>query len=202
MPRISDTRDQIMDRAAHLLMSRGFNGFSYRDIASHLGVKNAAVHYHFPSKADLALALIDQYRSILRKSTAEFMAYGGSAAEQMKGFLSFTRHQCEAGRCICPFGAFSIDYKELPEKVREATVDFMDESLGWLTRVLDVGREQETFNFEGDAQSRALSIMAALQGARQMARIHGMEILEDVIRQTRQGPGLDHLKKFVRISYL
>ena len=100
MGRISDTREQIMDRAGHLLMSRGFNGFSYRDISSHLGIKNAAVHYHFRSKADLALALVDQYRQILRKGTAEFMAYGGRAAEQMEGFFAFTRHQCKEGRCI------------------------------------------------------------------------------------------------------
>jgi len=74
MARISDTREQIMDRAAQLLMSRGFNGFSYRDISTHLGVKNAAVHYHFPAKADLAIALIDEYRKTLRSRTSEFMA--------------------------------------------------------------------------------------------------------------------------------
>ena len=82
MARISNTRDQIMDRAAELLMSRGFNGFSYRDISSHLGVKNAAVHYHFPAKTDLALALIDEYRKTLRRNTSEFMAYGGSALDR------------------------------------------------------------------------------------------------------------------------
>ena len=60
MARLSDTREQIMDRAADLLMSHGFNGFSYSDISSYLGVKNAAVHYHFPAKTDLALALIDE----------------------------------------------------------------------------------------------------------------------------------------------
>ena len=65
MVRLIDTRDQIMDRAAHLLMSRGFNGFSYRDISAHLGVKNAAIHYHFPAKKDLALALVDEYRKEL-----------------------------------------------------------------------------------------------------------------------------------------
>ena len=79
----NDTRGQIMDRAAQLLMSRGYKGFSYRDISSHLGVKNAAVHYHFPAKTDLALALVDEYRQTLRKGTAEFMAYGGSALKQM-----------------------------------------------------------------------------------------------------------------------
>jgi TetR/AcrR family transcriptional repressor of nem operon len=190
MARISDTREQIMDRAAHLLMSRGFNGFSYRDISSHLGVKNAAVHYHFPAKADLALALVEEYRKILRKGTAEFMAYGGSALEQMEGFFAFTAHQCRAGRCICPFGAFSIDYSELPENVRKATADFMDESIKWLTKVLEVGREQEEFDFTGEAGPRALLILAGLQGARQMARMHGMEILEDVVQQTRQDLGL------------
>ena len=45
-----DTREQIVDTALQLLMQRGVNGFSYRDISEPLGIKNAAVHYHFPSK--------------------------------------------------------------------------------------------------------------------------------------------------------
>ena len=89
MTQITDTREQIMDRAAQLLMSRGYKGFSYRDISSHLGVKNAAVHYHFPAKADLALALVNEYRQALRKGTSEFMAYGGPALAQLQGFFCF-----------------------------------------------------------------------------------------------------------------
>jgi TetR/AcrR family transcriptional repressor of nem operon len=191
MTRISDTREQIMDRAAQLLMSRGFNGFSYRDISSHLGVKNAAVHYHFPAKTDLALALVDGYRQMLRSGTAEFMAYGGSALPQIEGFFAYTTKQCHLGRCICPFGAFSIDYNELPEDVRKATADFMDESIKWLTQVLEVGRAQKEFSFSGDARPKAISILAGLQGARQMARINGFEILDAVVKQVRQDLGID-----------
>ncbi len=186
----TNTREQIMDRAAQLLMSRGFNGFSYSDISSHLGVKNAAVHYHFPAKADLALALVDEYRQTLRNRTSEFMAYGGSALEQMEGFFAFTAGQCAMGRSICPFGAFSIDYSELPENVRQATASFMDETVKWLTQVLETGREQEEFSFSGDAGPKALSILAGLQGARQMARINGIEILDDVVKQVRQDLGI------------
>ena len=185
MIRISDTRNQIMDRAAQLLTSRGFNGFSYRDISLHLGVKNAAIHYHFPAKADLALALVDEYRQTLRKRTSEFMAYGGSALQQMEGLFIFTSRQCELGHCICPFGAFSIDYAELPEAVRQATASFMDDSINWLTQVLEIGRKQDEFEFEGNSRSKAISILAALQGARQMARIHDVELLNDVIGQIR-----------------
>lgn len=183
MARLSDTREQIMDRAAQLLTTRGFNGFSYRDISTHLGVKNAAVHYHFPSKADLALALVDEYHETLRKNTSEFMAYGGSALQQMEGFFAFTSRQCRAGRCICPFGAFSVDYSELPDEVKKATSKFLEDSIKWLTRVLELGREQDEFSFVGDPKAKALEIMAALQGARQMARVHEMDILDQVIAQ-------------------
>jgi TetR/AcrR family transcriptional repressor of nem operon len=186
MIRMTDTREQIMDRAAQLLMSHGYNGFSYRDISSHLGVKNAAVHYHFPAKADLAVALVEEYRQLLRSGTSEFMAYGGSALEQIEGFFAITSKQCHIGRCICPIGAFSIDYMELPEEVRQVTSSFMDETLKWLTQVLEVGREQNEFSFNGEARPRALLVLAGLQGARQMARINGIEILNDVVTQIRQ----------------
>jgi TetR/AcrR family transcriptional repressor of nem operon len=190
MTHLTDTREQIMDRAAQLLMSRGFDGFSYRDISSHLGVKNAAVHYHFPAKADLAMALIDEYRQTLRQQTAEFMAYGGPALPQMEGLFAFTSHQCAKGRCICPFGAFSIDFNELPEDIRKATTTFMGETIKWLTQVLEVGRQQEEFSFNGDARAKALLILAGLQGARQMARIHGIDILDSVITQIRNDLGI------------
>ncbi len=191
MARISDTREQIMDRAAQLLMSRGYNGFSYRDISSHLGVKNAAVHYHFPVKADLAVALVEEYRQLLRSRTSEFVAYGGSALEQIEGFFAITANQCHLGRSICPIGAFSIDYSELPEEVHKVTSSFLDETLKWLTQVLEVGREQNEFRFSGDSRPRAISIIASLQGVRQMARINGIELLNDVVAQIRQDLGIN-----------
>ncbi len=190
MARLGDTREQIMDRAADLLMSRGFNGFSYSDISSYLGVKNAAVHYHFPAKTDLALALIDEYRKVLRRGTAEFMAYGGSALAQLEGFFAFTAQQCQLGRCICPFGAFSVDYSELPVELQKATRSFMEESMRWLTKVMEVGRQSGEFGFDGDARARALVVMSTLQGARQLARIHEVEILDQVINRIRQDFGI------------
>lgn len=186
MIRMTDTREQIMDRAAQLLMSRGFNGFSYSDISSHLGVKNAAVHYHFPAKADLAVALVDEYRQLLRSRTSEFMAYGGSAAQQLQGFFKITTRQCNTGRSICPLGAFAIDFNELPEEVRQVIASFMDETIKWLTQVLEVGREQNEFRFSGEAKPKALNILASLQGARQMARVNGIELLDAVVKQIHQ----------------
>ena len=190
MGRLIDTRDQIMEKASELLTQHGFNGFSYRDISTHLGVKNAAIHYHFPTKTDLALALVDEFQQTLRNQTSAFMAYGGPATPQMQGLFMFTESQFCMGRCICPFGALSIDYNDLPEKVQHATERFMSDSVKWLTTVLETGLEQDEFSFKGTADQKAISILAALQGARQMARIQGTDILKGVIEQIRVEIGM------------
>ncbi|NIP17847.1 MAG: TetR family transcriptional regulator [Xanthomonadales bacterium] len=190
MARLSDTRNRIIDKAADLLMRHGYNGFSYRDISTHLGVKNAAVHYHFPSKSDLGLALVREYQQVLRDQTSEFMAYGGDALPQLEGLFRFTEQQFCNGRCICPLGAFAVDFTDLPDEVRAATEQFMSDSVNWLTKVLETGRDQGEFNFEGDAGAKALSILAGLSGARQMARIHGPDVLGRIIDQTRIDLGL------------
>jgi TetR/AcrR family transcriptional repressor of nem operon len=190
MAQISNTRDQIIDKAFQLMLQRGLNGFSYRDISEPLGVKNAAIHYHFPNKMDLIKALIDENHQVLRRSTSEFMAYGGPARPQLEGLFAFTMNQCQCGRPICMVGALAIDYDELSDDIKEANNRFMKDSVNWLTRVMDAGRKQDEFHFEGDSMSKAVSILAMIQGARQLARVHGLDYLEKIFEQIRTDLGI------------
>jgi TetR/AcrR family transcriptional repressor of nem operon len=185
MAQTSNTRERIIDKAFELMLQRGMNGFSYRDISEPLGMKNAAIHYHFPSKSDLIKALIHDNHQTLRESTAEFMAYGGKARSQLEGLFAFTRHQCECGRPICMVGALAIDYDELEDDIKSANDFFMKDSLKWLTKVMEVGREQGEFSFRGEPRAKAMSILALIQGARQMARIHGADYLDVIFEQIR-----------------
>ena len=43
----------MLDAAERLVQVRGFNGFSYADIAAELQITEASLHYHFATKADL-----------------------------------------------------------------------------------------------------------------------------------------------------
>ena len=191
MTQISSTRDQIIDKAFQLMLQRGLNGFSYRDISEPMGVKNAAIHYHFPNKMDLIKALIDENHQVLRRSTSEFMAYGGPAMPQLEGLFAFTMNQCQCGRPICMVGALAIDYDELNDDIKNANDKFMKDSVNWLTKVMDIGREQEEFHFNGDPMSKAVSILAMIQGARQMARVHGLDYLERIFDQIRIDLGIN-----------
>ncbi|MGE5775442.1 MAG: TetR/AcrR family transcriptional regulator, partial [Chloroflexota bacterium] len=62
MIRNTNTKRAIMDLAEAFIQDKGFNGFSYAHISTELGVKNAAIHYHFPSKEALVCAVIQRYR--------------------------------------------------------------------------------------------------------------------------------------------
>ena len=190
MTALSNTREQILDTAFDLLLQRGVNGFSYRDISEPLGVKNAAIHYHFPSKINLIKALIEESHQRLRRKTSEFMAYGGPARPQLEGMFQLTMAQWESGRPVCVVGALSVDYEELNGSAKGALDRFMQDTVAWLTRVLETGREQGEFRFDGGAFGKAVSILAMIQGARQLARIHGTKMLECTFNQIRTDLGV------------
>jgi hypothetical protein len=113
------------------------------------------------------------------------MAYGGEARTQLEGLFAFTMNQCKCGRPICMVGALAVDYDELSDELKTANDEFVKDSVAWLTRVMEVGRAQEEFQFGGDPMSKAVSILAMIQGARQMARVHGLEYLEQIFQQIR-----------------
>jgi len=191
MATASNTREQIIDQAFQLMLQRGLNGFSYRDISEPLGVKNAAIHYHFPNKMDLIAALIDENHQVLKKATSEFMAYGGPARPQLEGLFAFTTNQCQCGRPICMIGVLAVDYEDLSDDIKDANDRFIKDSVKWLSKVLETGREREEFTFEGCAERKALAILATIQGARQMARVHGgLDILESMFEQIRIDLGI------------
>lgn len=186
-----DTRSRIIDRASELMMQHGFDGFSYRDISTDLGMKNAAVHYHFPSKIDLVKALIEDQHEALRRKTSEFMAYGGSARDQLEGLFCFTMDQCRRGKPVCMVGALAVNYDEFPDDVKQANDQFMRDTRDWMTRVLEVGREQGEFEFRGSPESKAIGILAATQGGRQLFRVYGKPYLEQLFGQIRSELGID-----------
>ncbi|HKI87734.1 MAG TPA: TetR/AcrR family transcriptional regulator, partial [Draconibacterium sp.] len=55
---MSVTREKILELGENLIRTRGYNAFSYQDISSELGIKNAAIHYYFPSKKNLGTSIV------------------------------------------------------------------------------------------------------------------------------------------------
>jgi AcrR family transcriptional regulator len=59
----TDTRARIQQIAVELFTEHGYEGTSLREIAEHLGVTKAALYYHFKSKEDIILSLVEDYKA-------------------------------------------------------------------------------------------------------------------------------------------
>ena len=62
--------EQVLDLAQSLIQLRGYNAMSYRNLADEIGVKTASIHYYFPTKEDLGLALLKRYRLAFKNALA------------------------------------------------------------------------------------------------------------------------------------
>src|SRR6188508_3818527 len=85
-PPSPDTAQRILDIAERLVQTRGFNGFSYADIAEALEVTKASLHYHFPAKADLGRRLIERYEQTFLAVLKGIDATGAALREKLKRY--------------------------------------------------------------------------------------------------------------------
>ena len=172
MPRGSHstgTASQILDAAERLVQDRGFNGFSYADVARELGLTKAALHYHFASKADLGDALIDRYAARFLEALARVENERRDAVDKLRAYAQLYADVFRDDRmCLC--GMLAADYTTLPDPMRERVVRFFDDNEVWLARVLEAGRTAGTIRFTGPAPSVARTLIGGLEGAMLVAR--------------------------------
>ena len=168
------------------MLDRGFNGFSYADISSALGVKNAAIHYYFPTKSDLGVAVIQRAKERFTDWTRGERMATRSAAEKLEAFFRLYLKFMEAGQQVCLGGALETDFKTLPAEMQVETQKFAFTFLVWMEGVLKEGREKRIFSFPGEAKDQAILILSSLQGALQMTRAAGPSCLHSAMAQIRR----------------
>ena len=89
------TAIRILDVAERLVQVRGFNGFSYANIAAELQITKAALHYHFASKAELGEALIERYSTRFAEALVDVEAKYAEAPLRLRGFAWSLRRSIE-----------------------------------------------------------------------------------------------------------
>lgn len=166
------TADRILDIAEELVQVRGFNAFSYADVAEALGLQKASLHHHFATKAALGLALVDRYRRSFLAALRGIEAATADPQERLQRYVELYRAVLREGRmCLC--GMLATDVETLPVAMRAGITEFFAENEIWLTRVLEEGRSSGALGFSGTAASRAALAVSSLEGAMLVARASG-----------------------------
>ncbi len=160
---------RILDNAARLVQTRGFNGFSYADIAAELKVSKASLHYHFPSKAELGRRLIERYESTFVDAFDAIDRHAADEFDKLRRYAGiYAAALGEQRMCLC--GMLAAEHGTLPEPMREVLQHYFDVNERWLAAVLEAGRAAGTLHFEGEAREVAGMLLGALEGALMLAR--------------------------------
>ena len=174
MGNLSDTAQDILRCARSLIIAGGYNGFSYADFSQVVGIRNASIHHHFPSKSDLVRTLVAQYRDEAQAGIAALERNVSEPGERLRAYAGYWEAcitDATAPFCVCALLASQIPV--LPEEVAlEVRAHFRALS-AWLASVLERGAKEGRFQLKGTAKSEAEVFMATVHGGMLSARAYG-----------------------------
>jgi TetR/AcrR family transcriptional repressor of nem operon len=168
----TDTPQRILDIAERLVQTRGYNGFSYADIAEAMKVTKASLHYHFPSKAEMGARLIERYEANFLAALEGIDAEGKDARDKLRRYAAIYESVMRDNRmCLC--GMLAAEFGTLPKAMRDDMRHFFDENERWLVSVLQQGKREKSLKFPGSAAEAAQTLIGALEGGMMIARTYG-----------------------------
>ncbi len=167
----ASTREHILDVAQELAQARGFHAFSYRDIAVKVGIRAPSIHYYFPSKDDLGVALIDRYRERFGRERA-LVVKAGSAKKRLERYAQLFKQTLLDGGKMCLCGMLAAEISSLPKPMQVGVQGFFAENEAWLAALLELGKVDQSLKaVTGGYARHAASVLATLEGALLAARV-------------------------------
>ena len=167
---MSVRREEITRLATQAAQRDGLRSVSFRQLADEIGIKSASVHYHFPTKPDLAQALVDEYTENFTERLAEIERRSESLVEQLDAltevFDSVIRDQ---NLCLC--GMLAAELTTLNAETRQALQKFFALLEAWVERAFTRYPQELALNLPPDQLARIF--VSGLEGAMLLDRIEG-----------------------------
>ena len=175
------TKDQqILDVAERMARTGGYNSFSFREIAKDVGIKSASVHYHFPGKEELGVA-------VARRYTDRFLAALGDPDDPaltpealMRRYVDTYRKSLIDDGLMCLCGIFGAEIAHLPRSVAGEAKHFFERNIEWLMTVYE---RAGGIKVRSNRQAAAMRLLATLEGAMILARsLDDTSVFDEVTR--------------------
>ena len=169
----TETAERILDLAERLIQTRGYNGFSYADIAQDLGIRKASLHHHFPTKSDLGRRLLERYHDRFLGALAGIDARVKKPRARLQAYAGLYEGVLRDGERMCLCGMLAADFTTLPKAIREEVRRFFDVNEAWLAGVLADGRRDRSLKVSGPVDAEARVLLDGFEGAMLVARTYG-----------------------------
>ena len=169
-----DTAIRIRETAHDLIAERGYFGFSYADIAEAVGIRKASIHHHFPSKVDLVVATLKEYRTKLVEAAGGLDHNVADPLQRMKLYVQYWAECVRSNnRPICIAALLSAELPALPEEIQVEVQLHFKYLVSWVKATLKEGASRGNIRLEHSAEVEAQSFVALMHGAMISARALG-----------------------------
>ena len=165
-----DTRTSLLNSAERAVRERGYQGFSYADLSREIGIRKASIHYHFPSKADLGVALAERYNHTFFGLLSEITETKITAGDQLHAYLHLYRNALKNGEQVCLCVALSAGRAHLSSEILAQLDTFHRHSLAWLEQIFETAENDGSILHLTNAKSEASAALALVEGAQLLAR--------------------------------
>lgn len=163
----SDTRSKLLQKAAALSQTVGYDALSLQELANELGIRKASIFHYFSSKDELACAVIESDMKLFAdwQETVEHL----SPTERLTRYFDHYRNMISHGH-VCPGGAFAVSWPLLQGRVKDSLVLMHKQHIGFLDELIRDGIKNSSFKPVAISSDIVKSIPDMLQGAMQVGR--------------------------------
>jgi TetR/AcrR family transcriptional regulator, transcriptional repressor for nem operon len=169
------TRNKLLKAAFEEIYRRGFQAARLDTILTKAGVTKGALYHHFPDKASLGYAVVDEVvRSFLlqRWSVGALAQFKGDPVSALQRILrhrsaGLTDREVELG---CPLNNLGQEMSPLDERFRRRVARTFDTWTDAFAQALRRGQVEGTVRRGVDARKAAGFIVAAIEGSFGLAK--------------------------------
>jgi TetR/AcrR family transcriptional regulator, transcriptional repressor for nem operon len=167
------TRDKLLKAAFEEIYRRGFQAASLDTILAKAGVTKGALYHHFPDKAALGYAVVDEVvKGLLLERWGVLAPSSGDPVTALQQVLRgraarLTTREVELG---CPLNNLAQEMSPLDQRFRRgvnATFDIWTEAVA---KDLERGQAEGTVRTDVDARQIAGFVVASIEGSFGLAK--------------------------------
>ena len=173
---MSKSKDKILESAKKLFHLKGFQQTSVDEILSDSGVTKSNFYYHFKSKEELGLDILD--RRIKQYEIEVLSATLGNKLEspssRLDKFYKKVKTFHTALGCVkgCPFGNLAIEMSGVNENFRIRLSSFFSRWEKSIQECIEEGIDRGEFRSDLSPTILAQLILSHLEGAVMMVKTH------------------------------
>ena len=172
IPAAKDTRTAILDAALDMVQRQSISGVSFQELAKRTGIKKGSMYYHFESKDDLSVALLERAATELKESFAR--GEGKSPTQRLLYYINIYRVHIIPSEMMCPGGAFAGEWGKLSESVQAKVQYLIKMQSQCLQQILAAGIASGEFYDHGQGiEELSQWLVACIQGGLLTSRVAG-----------------------------